>query len=420
MAERKYDAFISHCGSDCKRDFAIILKAELERSGVRSFLDDKDLRPGDNAPVTMLHAMETATFGLVIITEGFFHRDWCLRELQTFLTRGNCIPIFLNKSMERKHAIMEVCEARRAWEKCGFTQEVYFGLIRGVFDITRVRQEAQDGYWHACIAEVKSVLLDNLGKLNGGVRLQGPEILVGIERHVEAVKVLMGMRERQGLAQEVGIVAVRGMGGLGKTTLAQQIYNDSEVRQLFGGRICWLVVGREPSEAKVCQLQKQILLDLCNIEKEIIVNADVGRAEIRQRLQGAGVLICLDDVWADGHTPVICKDDLAPGSVILKTTRDAKSIELGGRQYVLDLLSDDDAKELLLRKAFQGHEPQDEHLALVDQSLFLCARLPLALHVVGAAIQKCWKVKVALSSGRPFWEQLGTTQWETLLTASVS
>jgi hypothetical protein len=44
-----YDAFISHCGKDCKRDFAVLLKERLEGVGIRCFLDERDLQLGDHA-----------------------------------------------------------------------------------------------------------------------------------------------------------------------------------------------------------------------------------------------------------------------------------------------------------------------------------------------------------------------------------
>jgi hypothetical protein len=59
-----YDVFISHCGVDSKRNFAIFLKEELERVGLRCFFDDASLKVGDKAADKMLDAMECATFGV--------------------------------------------------------------------------------------------------------------------------------------------------------------------------------------------------------------------------------------------------------------------------------------------------------------------------------------------------------------------
>jgi hypothetical protein len=67
-----YDVFISHCGADCKRDFAVWLKKELQRVGLRCFFDEHSLRVGDAAAERMLQAMEEAKYGILILTPGFF------------------------------------------------------------------------------------------------------------------------------------------------------------------------------------------------------------------------------------------------------------------------------------------------------------------------------------------------------------
>lgn len=62
-----YEVFISHCGADCKRDFAI-LKKELERVGVKCFFDEESLKVGDKADDKMLEAMQTSEYGIVILS----------------------------------------------------------------------------------------------------------------------------------------------------------------------------------------------------------------------------------------------------------------------------------------------------------------------------------------------------------------
>jgi hypothetical protein len=404
---RKYDVFISHCGKDSKRNLAIMLKTELERAGLPCFLDERDLRLGDPAAETMLAAMQTAKFGVVILTEGFFRREWCLKELETFLERGNCIPVFLTP-FEELRAIAKECLSSRVWEsfdKFGYTRETYEGLVERAFGITGLRLEAKDGFWDLCFEELKYEFLQRLGKLEGGVRTNPGQTLFGIEHHLMAVKALMGVGATEaelqspGGAQEVGIVAVKGMGGVGKTTLAKLVYDDPEVRGFFGGRVCWLVVNQNPISDKVRRLQEQVLSELGNAKDVKIGNPDIGRAQIRERLRGTKVLICLDDVWAGMQSPIVCKEDLGPGSCILKTTRDANTIEPGGRQHDLDVLSPEAAKHLFCLKAFGEQEPLNEFAALVDESLGFCGGLPLALEVVGSAVAKM----LAGSNGKSDW-----------------
>jgi hypothetical protein len=411
VESRRYDVFISHCGRDCKRDFAIGLKTELERAGLPCFLDERDLRLGDPALKAMLAAMQTAKFGVVILTEGFFRREWCLKELETFLERGNCIPVFLTP-FEELRAIANECLFNRVWEtfdKFSYTKEKYGNLVKRAFGITGLRLKAKDGFWDLCFKELKSELLHRLGKLEGGVRISNPgQTLFGIEHHLMAVKALMGIGTTEAVlqnpvrAQEVGIVAVKGMGGVGKTTLAKLVYDDPKVRGFFGGRVCWLVVNQTPNSDKVCRLQEQVLSELGNAEEVKVGNPDIGRAQIRERLREAKVLICLDDVWAGMQSPIVCREDLGPGSCILKTTRDAKTIEPGGHQHDLDVLSPEAAKQLFCLKAFGEQKPLDEFASLVNESLGFCGGLPLALEVVGSAVAKMLEGSNGKSDWRDF------------------
>jgi hypothetical protein len=319
--------------------------------------------------------------------------------------------------MERQREIVDACESGRFWEgfkEFSWSEVEYLHLVRVVFGITGLRLEALDGFWDTCFAKLKQELLLQLQRIDGPAMLPQPGLLVGVEEHLEAIKVLMGLRAMQqsaegGGAQEVGIVGVKGMGGVGKTTLAKLVYNDKEVRLFFGGGVCWLEVNQEPSQETVCRLQKQILQTLGAVESSLtIANPTVGRAEIRKRLQssGAKVLICLDDVWVDGHTPIVCKEDLSPGSCILKTTRDANTIEPGGFQHDLDVLSPEDAKHLFRATVLKGREPSAEVEALIGPTLVLCAGLPLALEVVGSAVAKI------------LTREDGISQWGLLLAAT--
>jgi hypothetical protein len=90
----KYDVFVSHCGADCKRDFAVWLLRVLENVGVSCFFDEHSLVVGDHAAKKMLEAMQTATYGVVILSPGFFEREWCMKELHVFVSRVKAVPIF--------------------------------------------------------------------------------------------------------------------------------------------------------------------------------------------------------------------------------------------------------------------------------------------------------------------------------------
>jgi hypothetical protein len=265
-----YDVFISHCGDDCKQHFAGLVRVNLENAGVQCFFDEHSVEVGDDAAKKMLKAMEEATYGVVIISPGFFEREWCMKELETFLRRGRIVPVFFG-SFTAIQAAADVALAKGAWrsfERFKWTDEEYQGLMKARTLFTGVRL-IEEGWWHTCIRRVRDEVLRLSGRLGGGPKLPEDELLVGQEEHLKVLKRLLGLHQ-EGMpapsegrsSREVGIVGVKGIGGVGKTTMAKKLYNSADVRESFRGGVCWLKVGPRPSKTEIRDLQKQILKQL--------------------------------------------------------------------------------------------------------------------------------------------------------------
>jgi hypothetical protein len=160
----------------------------------------------------------------------------------------------------------------------------------------------QEGWWSSCTRRVRDEVLRLLGKVGGGIRILENELLVGQEEHLRELKTLLGLPQK-GLvgiggnqaAREVGKVGVKGMGGVGKTTLTKKLYDEANVRRCFEDGTCWLEVGLEPGDDKIRSLQRQILKQWGNVDEDPR-NPTPGRELIRRRLQKKRVLICLDNV----------------------------------------------------------------------------------------------------------------------------
>jgi hypothetical protein len=346
----EYDVFINHCGADCKRDFAVMLKEELKRVRVRGFFDEHSLEVGDHAAKEMLKALEEATYGIVIFSPRFFEREWCMKELEMFVRRGRVVPIYFG-------SFEAVVEARwaaikgRAWttfKQFVQTKDEYCEVAQASTVHTGVRL-AKDGWWSFCIQKVRDDVLRLLGKEKGGHRILEDELLVGQQKHLVELKRLLGVPQKgpsappePATSQEVGIVGVRGMGGVGKSTMVKKLHDEPDVREWFSGGVCWLEVGKEPSDDRIQDLQAQILKRLGNIDEDP-GNPTRGRELIRQRLGAKKVLICLDNVWKNASfaTPIVQTGDLGAGSRILKTSRSEDAV--GGMIYDPDTLAKHDA-----------------------------------------------------------------------------
>ncbi|KAJ6373383.1 hypothetical protein OIU76_027677 [Salix suchowensis] len=116
-------------------------------------------------------------------------------------------------------------------------------------------------------------------------------------------------------------VSLVGMGGIGKTTLAQLVYNDHKVETNFGKRI-WVCVSDPFDEIRIA---KAILEALVGSAQDLIeLQALLER--IQESISGKRFLIVLDDVWNEDSTKWeqlenSLKRGCLPGSRFLVTTR---------------------------------------------------------------------------------------------------
>ena len=90
------------------------------------------------------------------------------------------------------------------------------------------------------------------------------------------------------------MIPIVGMGGLGKTTLAQAIFNNKNVTEHFELK-AWVCVSKE---FDVCRVTKRILeeeiSDTCNFE-----GLNLMQLKLKERLMGKKFLLVLDDVWCE-------------------------------------------------------------------------------------------------------------------------
>ncbi|GMH22733.1 hypothetical protein Nepgr_024576 [Nepenthes gracilis] len=160
--------------------------------------------------------------------------------------------------------------------------------------------------------------------------------------------------------QDHKVVVISGMGGLGKTTLAREVYHHPEVRGHFSG-FAWAHISQQFQTKSVIM---GILLELIPVKDMDRRNRIQGLqdaqlpGELFQVLKEKSYLVVLDDMWKtedwvrlQAAFPVT---DRSTGSKILVTTRNSNIIS-GLGSSVLNhepkLLDDDNSMKLLLRKA---------------------------------------------------------------------
>ena len=75
-----WDVFISHASED-KESIARPLKNALTDAGLRVWYDESELKIGDRLHKSIDEGIAKSGFGIVILSENFFKKDWPQREL---------------------------------------------------------------------------------------------------------------------------------------------------------------------------------------------------------------------------------------------------------------------------------------------------------------------------------------------------
>jgi hypothetical protein len=107
-----WDVFICHAGKDADKPLALQLWDLLAEPGVglRVFLDERSLHPGEDAGAQMTAAMKSSRMGLLLLSREFFERTATKDELAILferqgLKRITLLPVFL-------HMTTDECEER--------------------------------------------------------------------------------------------------------------------------------------------------------------------------------------------------------------------------------------------------------------------------------------------------------------------
>ncbi|KAH9679163.1 hypothetical protein KPL71_026014 [Citrus sinensis] len=223
-----------------------------------------------------------------------------------------------------------------------------------------------------------------------------PLDIIGRDKDREKIIELL-MQTSDGKSETVSVVPIVGIGGLGKTVVAQLVYNDQRVKEHFELRI-WIRVFEDFGTRQIMRkiMESIIVQIMTNYVFQGDLNTHGLQRILRDRLNGKRYLLVMDDVWNEDPEAWRKLKSLllggANGSKILVTTRSRKVASIMGRRggttgYNLQGLPFEDCLSLFMKCAFE--EERDKHPNLVkigEEIVKKCGGIPLAVRTLGSLL----------------------------------
>ncbi|XP_024637232.2 putative disease resistance protein At4g11170 isoform X1 [Medicago truncatula] len=375
----KYDVFVNFRGEDIRHGFLGHLAKAFSRKQINAFVDDK-LKRGDDISNSLVEAIEGSFISLIIFSENYASSSWCLEELLKIIDCKEkygqiVIPVFygvdptnvrhLKKSygnafaeLEKRHSSLKVQIWRYALNKSA--------NLSGIKSLD-YRNDAE------LLEEIINLVMKRLSK--HPINTKG---LIGIGKPMAHLESLLRQE-----SEKVRVIGIWGMGGIGKTTIAEEIFkqNCSEYEGC-----CFLAkVSEELGRHGITFLKEKLFSRL--LAEDVKIDSPNGLSSyIERRIGRMKVLIVLDDVKEEGQIEMLfgTLDWLLSDSRIIVTTRDMQVLICNEVDHVYEVgvLDSSEALELFNLNAFKQRHLETVYFELSKKVIDYAKGIPLVLKVL--------------------------------------
>ncbi|KDP46536.1 hypothetical protein JCGZ_08508 [Jatropha curcas] len=388
----EYDVFLSLRG-EVRHEFLSNLYNALTEKGIRTYKDDRSLDKGKIITPALLKAIQESRFCVVVLSKNYGSSSFCLDELvkiteripdsetdaQKYTMKCTVLPIFYNVDPSDVRKQTGEFGKKFAKSKSKYAEKVEGWKLALIKAGNKSGWDARDRDIPTLIDEIVIYILKKLSRTSPK-RAKG---LVGMDSRIEEMK----SKLRLGL-DDVRIVGIWGMGGIGKTTIAKAVY-DSIYCQFKN--YCFLErVGKVAETFGLQHLQEQLLSKLLKEDIQTIRNLGSNFDAIRERLQYMRVLIVLDGVDNGEEMEALAADHdwFGPGSRIIITTTDRNLLANRVDEiYEPKGLNHNESLSLFTQYAVQNSYPVDKFIKFMELSRLIvkyAEGVPLALKVLGS------------------------------------
>ncbi|KAL2920499.1 putative disease resistance protein RGA1 [Bienertia sinuspersici] len=188
-----------------------------------------------------------------------------------------------------------------------------------------------------------------------------------IGRDDDLERIVGTLLNESNVRHDVFFLSIVGIGGSGKTALAQLVFNDQRVTSAFSLRMWTCVADQDQKQLDVKGILRMILASVDN-NLNLDSTLDQIQSQLLHKLAGRKYLLVLDDVWTENRTQwgelVKYLNGGETGSWILVTTRSQKTA----------IVVDDQPN------------PPDDLVNIGHEIVNRCAQVPLAIRVAGSLV----------------------------------
>jgi energy-coupling factor transporter ATP-binding protein EcfA2 len=203
------------------------------------------------------------------------------------------------------------------------------------------------------------------------------------------------------------ILAVVGMGGIGKTTLVKRLYH--EIHADFK-KSSFL---ENVKKSDIVEVQKKLIMDLCDFK---LLDCTTYLTYFKQCWKEMKILVIIDDVEESQIIELLGKDiggikRSENGSRIIMTGRnwqDFENVIPEDGKFGMEELNHTQAMEVFSWKAFEQSIPPHDFASITNEVVHACQGLPLSLEVTGSWLRtkknvEEWKESLLrLKNAQPF------------------